>query len=137
MRTSLRLSARRLTAGRSLARPNALARLLAAAALAVPLLVPLGASAQWKDLQVLPPTTTKDALKATMKLQAKALGKDCDFCHNMPDAAADHPMKKKAREMMKMVQAINKDYPAAEKHVTCWTCHRGAVHPENQAPAKK
>jgi hypothetical protein len=119
------------------ARPDALAkalaRLLAAAALAVPLL----ASAQWKDLQVLPPSTTKDALKATMKLQAKAMGKDCDFCHNMPDAAADHPMKKKAREMMKMVQAINKDYPAAEKHVTCWTCHRGAVHPEHQAPVKK
>ncbi|MFO0573315.1 MAG: c-type cytochrome [Polyangia bacterium] len=135
MRT--RLSACSQPARLPLVGAKALGRLLVAAALAVPLSVPLLASAQWKDLQVLPPTTPKDVLKATMKLQAKALGKDCDFCHNMPDAAADHPMKKKAREMMKMVQAINKDYPAAEKHVTCWTCHRGAVHPENQAGAKK
>lgn len=123
------------TSARPSARPS-LGLLLAAVA-AVTTGLPLLAQAQWKDLKVLPANTPKDVLKATMKLQAKAMGKDCDFCHNMPDAAADHPMKKKAREMMQMVAAINKDYPAAEKHVTCWTCHRGAVHPESAAPGTK
>lgn len=103
------------------------------------LALPLAASAQFKDLQVLPKNITKDQLKTIMKAQSKAMGKDCDFCHRMPDTVGDTPMKLRAREMMKMVAALNdkKVYPGVEGHITCWTCHRGAVHPEHQPPAAK
>lgn len=103
------------------------------------LALPLVASAQFKDLQVLPKNITKDQLKAVMKAQSKAVGKDCDFCHKMPDTVGDTQMKTRAREMMKMVAALNdkKVYPGAEGHITCWTCHRGAVHPEQNPPAAK
>lgn len=103
------------------------------------LALPLAASAQFKDLQILPKNIAKDQLKNVMKAQAKALGKDCDFCHKMPDTVGDTQMKTRAREMMKMVAALNdkKVYPGAEGHITCWTCHRGAVHPEHQPAAKK
>lgn len=52
------------------------------------------------DLQVLPKTISKADLKAVMKLQSKALGVDCDFCHKSPNMEADTDHKKVAREMM-------------------------------------
>jgi len=43
----------------------------------------------FKNLQVLPKNIGKDELKAIMKAQSKALGVDCDHCHDMPDADKD------------------------------------------------
>jgi hypothetical protein len=89
----------------------------------------------FKNLQVLPKTTTKDQVKALMKEQSKALGVECDFCHDVPDMASDANEKKKiSREMMKMTAEINgrwlKAMKGAEKHpVTCGTCHRGNDEP--------
>ena len=89
-----------------------------------------------KNLQVLPKTTSKDQIKQIMKAQAKALGVECDYCHDVPDMASDaNPKKKIAREMMKMQMDINAKYikaiiKDADKHpVTCNTCHRGAESP--------
>lgn len=94
---------------------------------------PAGAGAGgFKDLQVLPKTISKADLKAVMKLQSKALGVDCDFCHKSPNMEADTDHKKVAREMMQMVNDINKKYPTTMKKVSCWTCHRGRGEPEKQ-----
>jgi hypothetical protein len=88
-----------------------------------------------KNLQVLPKSTTKDQVKTIMKAQAKALGVECDFCHEVPDMAADtNEHKKIARQMMKMTEEINakwiKGWPGAEKHpVSCNTCHQGKAEP--------
>ncbi len=88
-----------------------------------------------KNLQVLPKTTTKQQLKVIMKGQAKALGVECDFCHDVPDMAADtNEHKKIARQMMKMTEDINtkwmKGWPGADKHpVGCNTCHQGKPEP--------
>ena len=86
---------------------------------------------QFKNLQVLPKTISKDELKATMKAQARALGVECDHCHDMPDADKDTKKKKIAREMMRMQGEINAKFlKGMEKKVSCDTCHRGKEKPE-------
>lgn len=94
------------------------------------------ARADFKNLQVLPKTISKDDLKALMKAQTKALGVECDFCHETPDMASDkNEAKGVARKMMQMTQLINDkwikgvvDHP--EKHlITCGTCHQGHNSP--------
>ena len=95
-----------------------------------------------KNLQVLPKTTTKDDIKAIMRAQSKALGVECDFCHDVPDMASDKlETKKIARQMMKMTMEINdkwiKGMKDADKHpVTCGTCHQGKDQPPAFIPGK-
>lgn len=89
-----------------------------------------------KNLQVLPKSTSKEEIKQIMKSQAKALGVECDFCHDVPDMASDkNPKKLVARQMMKMTAEINqhwlKGLKDADKHpVGCATCHRGKEVPD-------
>jgi len=89
----------------------------------------------WKNLKVLPKTITKDELKKVMKAQAKALGVDCDYCHEDPNMDSDKkPEKELTRQMMRMTAEINakwlKGVKGAEKNpVTCATCHRGEEKP--------
>jgi hypothetical protein len=66
---------------------------------------------------------------------ANAMGNDCTFCH-VPQAALDRakfgevtPRMQRARQMIGMMQAINKQYFGAAPRVTCFTCHHG-----NQSP---
>src|SRR5262245_33482118 len=88
-----------------------------------------------KNLQVLPKTLTKDDIKPIMRAQSKALGVECDYCHDVPDMASDKlETKKIARQMIKMTMEINdkwlKGMKDAEKNkVTCGTCHQGKEHP--------
>lgn len=85
----------------------------------------------YKNLQVLPKDITKDSLKAIMKKQSKALGVDCDHCHDQPNMAEDTEHKKIAREMMLMTEEINKKYiTTGNQKVTCMTCHRGKEKPD-------
>ena len=63
-----------------------------------------------------------------MRYVAASLGVGCDYCHQ-----ADHfdnddkPAKQQARNMMKMMFAINQDNFNGKREVTCYTCHRGAA----------
>jgi bifunctional DNA-binding transcriptional regulator/antitoxin component of YhaV-PrlF toxin-antitoxin module len=88
-----------------------------------------------KNLQVLPKTLTKDEIKPIMRAQSKALGVECDYCHDVPDMASDKlENKKTARQMMKMTMEINdkwlKGLKDADKNkVTCGTCHNGKEQP--------
>jgi hypothetical protein len=94
----------------------------------------------FKNLQVLPKNISKDDLKALMKAQSKALGVECDFCHDVPDMASDKIDKKlAARKMMQMTMDINdkwlKGWKEAEKNrVTCGTCHQGHEEPPRFVP---
>jgi hypothetical protein len=89
----------------------------------------------FKNLQVLPKTISKEELKAQMKGQAKALGVECDFCHEVPDMASDKNDKKAiARKMITMTSELNDKYiktlKGGEKHlVSCGTCHQGHESP--------
>jgi hypothetical protein len=63
------------------------------------------------------------------------LGVECAHCHVM-DAFEkdDKPAKQTARNMFRMVRAINQDNFPGAGPVTCWTCHRGSAKPQSLPP---
>jgi cytochrome c553 len=82
-----------------------------------------------KDIKVLKGMSKAD-IKKNMKVIATSLGVQCDHCHDTDDMAKDTPKKEKAREMMLMSDAINKQYFKGEKKVGCVTCHNGKAEPK-------
>lgn len=87
------------------------------------------AEQQFKNIQVLKGIPA-DQLIPTMQFVAASLGVECEFCHVEHQMDKDDKKEKKtAREMMKMVLAIDKDNFDGNLDVTCYTCHRGAAHP--------
>jgi hypothetical protein len=106
--------------------------------------------AQWppqrlKNVQVLPEDIPIRALIDTMAGFTRALGVRCAYCHiggettpfETLDFSSDSmPAKVKAREMLRMVLAINRDHlpKLVDRRsppivVTCATCHRGIAQP--------
>ena len=105
---------------------------------------------KFTNLQVLPKTTTRAELVPVMRGFALNLGIRCEHCHvgegndlSKFDFASDaKPAKSTARQMLKMVTALNAQMagigdpaPASAPKITCFTCHRGAVKPLT-APGK-
>lgn len=130
--------------------------------LAVVLMISAGASpaAQQKfppdkfvNLQIFPKDTRPDVLIAAMKNFTRDLGVRCQFCHvgeeGLPLDKFDFPAdtkttKQTARMMIRMAGEINgqitkamPDAPAQGYQVTCYTCHRGAQHPQHAPDAPK
>jgi nitrate/TMAO reductase-like tetraheme cytochrome c subunit len=68
-----------------------------------------------------------------MKVISKALGVQCDFCHDMSGMDKDTDNKNKARDMMRMMKTANAKLKKGgfKKSVTCKTCHNGAKEPKN------
>ena len=112
--------------------------------------LPAPTNAQWpvtrlKNVQVLSADISVTALVDTMKAFTRALGVRCTYCHvgkegdplSAYDFASDERVEKgKAREMLRMVAAINGDYlaklavrRAPAIGVQCATCHRGVAQP--------
>jgi hypothetical protein len=90
------------------------------------------AGQRYKNVQVM-----QDAPAATftsrMLFMANSLGVNCDHCHNRADMASDEkPTKVQAREMLKMVLALEKDYFGEQAKVNCFTCHRGSTKPATE-----
>jgi hypothetical protein len=76
-----------------------------------------------------------DTFFDAMGMFAAAMGNDCTFCHS-PKAVFDRaafaeatPRLQRARQMMVMMNALNKQYFGGEPRVTCFTCHRGSQSP--------
>ncbi len=72
-----------------------------------------------------------------MHLMRASLGVRCDFCHVTDGDRFDLDTKRekeKAREMIRMVLAINKDNFEGRTVVTCNTCHRGQERPVRVPP---
>ncbi len=68
----------------------------------------------------------------TMAFIAGSLGVTCDHCHTSSfDLDEGNPAKLKAREMMRMVDEINRNHFDANIVVTCNTCHRGTLKPQH------
>jgi len=75
-----------------------------------------------------------------MNLIVQGLGVTCNSCHVPRNfAAEDKPIKQKARQMLEMVKALNKQYFPDHKpkegesvlgKVTCYTCHKGEQTPK-------
>ena len=76
-----------------------------------------------------------DTFFESMGMFANAMGNDCTFCHsstavfNKNAFAVGTPRIQKARQMIVMMNAINKTYFGGQPRVTCFTCHNG-----NQSP---
>ncbi len=102
----------------------------AAIALALSSRIAVAQAPGGKNLQVLPKTMSKDEIKKVMKAQSKALGVECDHCHDQADMAKDTDNKKVAREFMKAVAAFNQTMFKGKPEVTCMHCHRGKVEPK-------
>ncbi len=98
------------------------------------------------NLKVLPDTTSGQTLRLIMINFAQSLGVRCSFCHDDSkgkefsdiDFPSDaKPEKETAREMMKMMGAINNNFISKLKknsdgnvlEVKCITCHRGYHEP--------
>jgi len=110
------------------------------------LLVPICISAQDKPKGPPPPLKnlkiltgeTPDQLRTTMRAFTAALGQQCVFCHVQGDFASDdNPKKETARMMLSLAREINGKFPdgATVRHVSCYTCHRGATTPATEPPA--
>jgi tetratricopeptide (TPR) repeat protein len=100
-----------------------------------------------KNLKVLPADIPMRALIDTMAGFTRALGVRCTFCHmgketeplSSYDFASDEKTGKlKAREMLRMVMAINGEHltklvsrRSPPIVVTCATCHRGVTEPRS------
>ena len=100
-----------------------------------------------KNVQAMPEGTTVKQVVETMRGFTRALGVRCTHCHvgtegqaleTMDFAADTKPTKKTARQMIRMLQAINGEHLArlAERAdpkvtVSCATCHRGITRPRS------
>ncbi len=85
-----------------------------------------------KNLKVYPKNTSKKALKKDMKTINKALGVNCDHCHDMSGFDKDSAAKEQARSMMKMMKTANATLKknGFKAKITCNTCHQGALKPK-------
>jgi len=92
------------------------------------------------NLQYFPKDMTRKELVGIMRGFSFSLGVRCEFCHvesadkKMDFASDAKDEKRTARAMLKMADAINKDYIAklgmtAPVQVQCVTCHRGLSKP--------
>ena len=100
---------------------------------------------EFENVQVLPFESKKEMMKYMKKTVSKSLGVKCKYCHNLKDYADDrNPHKLVAREMMRMVEAMNthldsafaiglkaekKQMPESQK-VECWMCHKSTTEVE-------
>jgi hypothetical protein len=89
----------------------------------------------FKNIQVLKGIPA-DEFMDTMGMFASSLLYDCTGCH-VQDILSDRsafavatPRIQRARQMVVMVNTINKTYFAGQPRVTCFTCHRGDGVPE-------
>src|SRR2546427_8212441 len=88
----------------------------------------------FKNVQVLRGIPV-DEFMDTMGMFSASLSLNCIDCHVAEsvgtwDKFADEtPLKQKARKMVQMVNAINKDNFSGVRSVSCYTCHRGDMRP--------
>jgi hypothetical protein len=93
------------------------------------------AESVFKNIQVLKGIPA-DEFMDTMGMFASSLLYDCTGCHvqeiltDRNAFAVATPRIQRARQMVVMVNAINKTYFAGQPRVTCFTCHRGDGAPE-------
>ena len=93
------------------------------------------AEAVFKNIQVLKGIPV-DEFMDTMGMFAAATTKDCTGCHSIDilsgsrDAfAVTTPMIQRARQMVVMMNALNRTYFGGQKRVTCYTCHTATPVP--------
>lgn len=83
----------------------------------------------FKNVQVLQDVPASQLIPA-MEFISSSLGVECNFCHVEGHFEKDdNKPKRTARNMMKMMFALNKNNFDGQREVTCYSCHRGARDP--------
>ncbi len=109
--------------------------LVSAARQAGPEQAPPMAENVFKNIQVLKGIPA-DEFMDTMGMFAASLLYDCTGCHvqdillNRDAFSIATPRIQRARQMVVMVNALNRTYFGGQPRVTCFTCHRGSGAPE-------
>lgn len=87
------------------------------------------AAEAFKNIKVLKNIPSYELIP-TMQFISASLGVHCEYCHveHHFDEDTKKP-KQRAREMMQMMLAIDKDNFHGHLAVTCNTCHNGSSHP--------
>jgi hypothetical protein len=89
----------------------------------------------FKNVQVLKGIPV-DEFMDTMGMFASSLLWDCSNCHskeiltNRDAFAVTTPEIQRARQMIVMMNTLNRTYFGGQQRVTCFTCHRGTYTPE-------
>src|SRR5215510_15329444 len=89
----------------------------------------------FKNIQVMKGIPVNEFMD-TMGFFAAALGLNCTGCHvaeslqDWSKFADDVARKRTARNMIRMVDTINKTQFGGRRVLTCWSCHRGTQVPE-------
>jgi hypothetical protein len=100
-------------------------------------LLTFSAHAEQKNVKLLTGLSDTE-LQRTMNMMRASLGTHCDHCHVINkewDFASDEkPQKKLARVMIQMVMDMNRTHFGGRSVISCYTCHRGSVHPMNLVP---
>lgn len=90
----------------------------------------------FKNVQVLKGIPVGEFMD-TMGFFSASLGSNCVHCHvdesltHWDKFAEDVPRKRVARQMIQMVNALNKANFGGARIVTCYSCHHGDVRPES------
>jgi hypothetical protein len=90
----------------------------------------------FKNVQVLKGIPVGEFMD-TMGFFSASLGSNCVHCHvdesltHWDKFAEDVPRKRVARQMIQMVNALNKANFGGARVVTCYSCHHGDVRPES------
>jgi Photosynthetic reaction centre cytochrome C subunit len=98
---------------------------------ASPQTVPSSEKKVGRNLQILQVSSQAELLRNMHVIRA-SLGVHCDYCHEVQNeqySSDSKPAKKKAREMIRMVMALNTTYFDGKPRVGCNTCHRGSTVP--------
>jgi tetratricopeptide (TPR) repeat protein len=92
---------------------------------------PQMAAATYKNIQVLKDISS-DQLIPSMRFISASLGVQCSYCHVENHFESDDKRPKQvARDMMRMMLAIDKNSFKGSRKVTCYSCHRGSLRPES------
>jgi hypothetical protein len=76
-----------------------------------------------------------DTFFESMGMFANSMGNDCTFCHaskayfDKREFATPTPRIQRARQMIVMMNTINKQFFGGQPRVTCFTCHQGSDRP--------
>jgi photosynthetic reaction center cytochrome c subunit len=83
----------------------------------------------YRNIQVLKGVPA-DQIPTAMQFISASLGVECSYCHNTHKFDDDGTKTKgTARNMIKMVMAINKENFDGRREVTCYSCHHGSADP--------
>jgi hypothetical protein len=94
---------------------------------------------KFKNIQVLKDVPA-DQVDGIMRFMSASLGVRCDFCHvtaetgNWPMEKDDKKNKQTARDMVKMMNAINAANFDGKMTVNCASCHHGRNEPDRLPP---